>query len=321
MTWTSPSSRPARPAFRSCWSSAIAPMAARATRMSTSSSAPASARRRLEGVAALERALDAGLPVRCVVVPEGPLPAELAALCDRAAAAGAEIVRGAERRHERLAGELAVAALVGPERDADLDTVMARGGAVWLIAGARYAGNVGTAIRTAEVSGADGVYIDNDFDHDQRREARRASMRADRFLPVAWERAGDVIGAARRAGKRIVGIEDSGRAAPWEIDLTPPVLFIAGGEADGVPRAARALRRRGAHPDGGLRRLVQPAGRGGDPRRRTAAPTRRIAMRQDTDALTMLPLYFSARRSARVLGVVFVLAAAISWLAAGYDLG
>jgi len=44
-------------------------------------------------------------------------------------------------------------------------------------------------------------------------------------------------------------------------------------------------------------------------------------MRQDTDALTMLPLYFSARRSARVLGVVFVLAAAISWLAAGYDLG
>src|SRR5213594_4152891 len=45
---------------------------------------------------------------------------------------------------------------------------------------------------------------------------------------------------ARRAGKRIVGIEDSGRAAPWEIDLTPPVLFVAGGEADGVPRALLA---------------------------------------------------------------------------------
>jgi len=27
---------------------------------------------------------------------------------------------------------------------------------VWLLVGARYAGNVGTAIRTAEVSGADG---------------------------------------------------------------------------------------------------------------------------------------------------------------------
>jgi 23S rRNA (guanosine2251-2'-O)-methyltransferase len=133
-----------------------------------------------------------------------------------------------------------VAALVGPDRDADLDTVMARGGAVWLIVGARYAGNVGTAIRTAEVSGADGVYIDNAFDHDQRREARRASMRADRFLPVAWQRAGDVIGAARRAGKRIVGIEDSGTAAPWEIDLTPPLLLVAGGEAEGIPRALLA---------------------------------------------------------------------------------
>jgi tRNA G18 (ribose-2'-O)-methylase SpoU len=208
--------------------------------MSTSSSAPADARRRLEGPAELARALDSGLPVRCVVVPEGPLPAELAALCDRAAAAGAEIVRTGERRRARLAGELPVAALVGPERDVDLDTVMARGGAVWLIVGARYAGNVGTAIRTAEVSGADGVYIDNDFDHDQRREARRASMRADRFLPVAWERASDVIGAARRAGKRIIGVEDSGSAAPWQIDLASSLLFVVGGEADGVPRALLA---------------------------------------------------------------------------------
>ena len=44
-------------------------------------------------------------------------------------------------------------------------------------------------------------------------------------------------------------------------------------------------------------------------------------MKPDPDALNMLPLYFSARRSARVLGIVFVLAAAISWVAAGYELG
>jgi tRNA G18 (ribose-2'-O)-methylase SpoU len=214
-------------------------MAARATRMSTSSSAPPSARQRLTGSAELVRALDAGLPVRCVVVPEGALPAELSALCERAAAAGAEILRSGERRQTRLAGDADVAALVGPERDGDLDAVMARGGAVWLIVGARYPGNVGTAIRTAEVSGADGVYIDCAFDHAQRREARRASMRADRFLPVAWERAGDVIGAARRAGKRIVAVEDNGSAAPWEISLAGPVLFVAGGESDGIPAAVQ----------------------------------------------------------------------------------
>ncbi len=195
------------------------------------------ARQRLSGPAALARALDAGLPVRCVVVPEGPLPAELDALCGRAAAVGAEILRTGERRLARLAADVEIAALVGPPCDADLDAVMARGGVVWLIVGARYPGNVGAAIRTAEVSGADGVYVDNAFDHDQRRDTRRASMRADRFLPVAWQRATDVVGAARRAGKRIIGVEDSGTAAPWETALDAPSLLIAGGEADGIPPA------------------------------------------------------------------------------------
>ena len=134
-----------------------------------------------------------------------------------------------------------MAALVGPERDADLDTVMARGGAVWLIVGARYAGNVGTAIRTAEVSGADGVYIDNDFDHDQRREARRASMRADRFLPVAWERARRRD--RRRAPRGQADRRDRGqrnRARPGTSISRRRCSFVAGGEAEGVPRALLA---------------------------------------------------------------------------------
>jgi 23S rRNA (guanosine2251-2'-O)-methyltransferase len=198
---------------------------------------PDPTRQRVHGLAAIARALDDALPVQCLVVPEGPLAPELEALCERAAAQGAEILRTGERRKARLAGDVDVVALVGPERDADLDSVMARGGAVWLLVGASYPGNVGTAIRTAEVSGADGVYIDNDFDHDRRREARRASMRADRFLPVAWKRAGAVIGAARRAGKKIVGIEDSGTEAPWEIALDGPTLLIAGGESEGIPTA------------------------------------------------------------------------------------
>lgn len=39
------------------------------------------------------------------------------------------------------------------------------------------------------------------------------------------------------------------------------------------------------------------------------------------DPLNMRPLYFSTRRTARVLGCAFVIAAAVAWLAAGYDLG
>ena len=39
------------------------------------------------------------------------------------------------------------------------------------------------------------------------------------------------------------------------------------------------------------------------------------------EPLNMRPLYFSARRLARVVGCAFVVAAAVAWLAAGYDLG
>ena len=44
-------------------------------------------------------------------------------------------------------------------------------------------------------------------------------------------------------------------------------------------------------------------------------------MKRESDSLNLRPLYFSTRRMARVLGLVFVLAAAIGWAAAGYDLG
>ena len=40
-----------------------------------------------------------------------------------------------------------------------------------------------------------------------------------------------------------------------------------------------------------------------------------------SDSLNMRPLFFSTRRSARVVGCALVLAAALSWLAAGYDIG
>ena len=204
------------------------------------------ARRRLVGAAAIEAALAAGDPVQWLALPEGELDEKLAALEARAAAAGARVTRVAARRGRRLGSGPGAGrdgtrgepvALVGPSPRADLDAVMARGGAVWLLVGASYPGNVGTAIRTAEGSGADAVYVDSDFDHEQRREARRASMRSDRYLPVAWEEAGRVLGAARRAGKRLVAVEDSGSRAPWQVDLRGPRLLLVGGEADGIPDA------------------------------------------------------------------------------------
>jgi 23S rRNA (guanosine2251-2'-O)-methyltransferase len=196
-------------------------------------------RRRVSGLLEIERTLDSEA-LRCLVLPETGITDAAHALAERAADASIPVHRVARRRFERMQGddrEAEVLALVGPDPKGSLEDVMARGGVVWLLFGIAYPGNAGFAIRTAEVSGADGLYIDNDFDHAGRREATRASMRADRFMPVGWESANDVFAAARAAGKRIVGIEDVGTAPPWHIDLAGPLLLVVGAEAEGIPRA------------------------------------------------------------------------------------
>jgi 23S rRNA (guanosine2251-2'-O)-methyltransferase len=196
-------------------------------------------RRRVLGASDVESALSQGPPVQCVILPrDGTDPAAID-LAARARADGITVELVGRRKFERLRGnhsDAEILALVGPPVRGRLDDVMSRGGAVWLLTGPAYPGNVGFAIRTAEVSGADGLYVDNDFDHAKRREARRASMRADRFLPIGWESANAVLDAARRAGKRVIGVEDVGSAAPWQVDLTGPLLLVVGAEAEGVPR-------------------------------------------------------------------------------------
>lgn len=128
--------------------------------------------------------------------------------------------------------------LVGRRPSADLDGLLSCGGAVWLLVGVAYPGNAGFAIRTAEVSGADGIVLDAPgFDHVARRQATRTSMRADRYMPVLWEAAAPVLEKARAQGRRVIAIEDCGKEAPSEIDLSGPVLFVVGGEDEGIPAA------------------------------------------------------------------------------------
>lgn len=200
-------------------------------------------RRRILGAAATLAALRRGEPVRRVVLPEGADGDAIAALVARAELQGVPVVRVSERQFERLRpadAETDALGLVGAPPDADMDTVLAGTGAAWLLTGTAYPGNAGFAIRTAEVSGADGVFIDADFDHQGRREALRTAMRADRFMPVFWESAGPVLDRAAHHGRRIVAVEDCGDRAPWEVDLTGAVLLLVGHERDGIDAATLA---------------------------------------------------------------------------------
>ncbi|HJM13029.1 MAG TPA: TrmH family RNA methyltransferase [Candidatus Thalassarchaeaceae archaeon] len=128
-----------------------------------------------------------------------------------------------------------ILALVGRNPSASVDDVLASGGVSWLLAGARYPVNIGFTIRTAEVSGASAVFVDGDLSHTEKKAAKRASMKAHRFMPVHWVEGDDIVRRAKEAGFRVVSIEDCGEIEPWEEVLTGDVLLIVGGERDGIP--------------------------------------------------------------------------------------
>jgi TrmH family RNA methyltransferase len=161
----------------------------------------------------------------------------------RAESAGIPVHAASEaslRRLSKTDPPAEILALVGPDPAASPEQALAAGGAAWLLVGVAYPGNTGFAIRTAEVSGADAVFVDNDFDHEAKREATRAAMRADRVMPVFWMPSERALALARAAGRRVYALEDVGDAAPWEVDLTAPALFVVGGERHGIPQPVLA---------------------------------------------------------------------------------
>ena len=194
--------------------------------------------RQLRGVAAITAALDDASVLGLILVERGAEEPELAGLLERAGAQGVPVrtVSAAVIRRMTSVGPSArVLALVGRQPGAPLEAALACKGAFWLLVGTAYPSNAGMVIRTAEGSGADGIAIDADWDHTARRTALCTSMRADWYMPVLWEPAERVLAAARAAGHRVFGIENTGTRAPWDVDLIAPALFIVGGEANGIP--------------------------------------------------------------------------------------
>lgn len=199
--------------------------------------------RQLAGCAEIERALREGAGLRLLMVRQGADDPATVALLDRADRAGvpvravsAKVLRRLSQRHppSELLG------LVGRGPGRDLDAVLEGPGAAWLLVGTSYPGNAGFAIRTAEVSGADGIIIDAAFDRTRRRDAVRMSMRADWFMPVCWHAALPAIERARELGRPVVAIESLGTRAPWDVDLTGRPLLVIGAEEKGIPEAVLA---------------------------------------------------------------------------------
>lgn len=183
-------------------------------------------------------ALAAGEPITAILVRRDADPAT-AALAARAAAAGIPVRQASAadlRRLSQTAPPEAILALLDREPHASAAEVFARAGAKWLLVGAAYPGNVGAALRTMEVAGADAAFVDAELDHAGRRAALRTSMNVERFMPVFWCPADVALDQARAAGHHILGVEDVGDRAPWQVDLTGPSLFVVGGEDRSLDR-------------------------------------------------------------------------------------
>jgi len=164
--------------------------------------------------------------------------ARLADLIATAGDLGIPVATEPAREMQRMTegeGVEAAVALVRPTTATTLEAVMQAPGLALVLCRLRYPGNVGFILRAAEVAGAAGLALDVDWTEKEHAAARRASIHADRFLPVIESGTEGAFDAAQAAGRRIVAVETSGSATPWSLDLTRPTAIVVGNEAEGIP--------------------------------------------------------------------------------------
>ena len=187
----------------------------------------------ITGADAVLRALLEGHPIDRVLVDRDMDTTDIRNAC---AALDVPLDEGSTNDLWRMSGNghQAALALVGRPQHASLDEVMASGGCVWFFDGVEYSTNLGFAIRTAEVSGASAVLLNVSKTHEERRTIRRASMRADRFIPVIYTTTQAVLEACEAHPVKLVVAEDVGKNGPWDEDLTGDVVLVVGAERAGV---------------------------------------------------------------------------------------
>lgn len=184
-------------------------------------------------------AIDNNENISLILVKRDSETAKLRNILEYAESSGIKIIFGSENDLWRMSRDNSqgipnVLALVGRNPDLSLQEVFSNGGLVWLLAGAAYPVNIGFCIRTAEVSGASAVIVDAELNNPERSAAKRASMKAHRFIPVHWTPGLDAIKMAKKSGFRIIAVEDVGTSAPWDVDMTGDIILVVGGEKNGI---------------------------------------------------------------------------------------
>jgi len=195
---------------------------------------------KISGVGAILDAIDEGRSVTRILVLRDARSEALDRLLVEASKRELKVIEGSMNDLRRMANmpfssePPEALGLLHRDPSAETSEIMASGELIWLLSGAQYPVNIGFAIRTIEVSGGSAVFVDAELNSDGRKASSRASMKADRFIPVKWMSWREASDLARAHNYRIIGIEDSGDVEPWDIDLTGRCMLVIGGERHGI---------------------------------------------------------------------------------------
>lgn len=130
-------------------------------------------------------------------------------------------------------GLVGVAAVEAPA----LETLAARARLLVVLHQVRDPGNAGTAIRTADAAGADGVVLTAGSVDAHNPKAVRASAGSVFHLPVVSDVGfSEVAGACRERGVRLVATAADAPQMHTDVDLAGPVALVFGNEAHGLGR-------------------------------------------------------------------------------------
>lgn len=168
---------------------------------------------------------------------------EDAAVVDRAAAHGAEVVTVTEQVLASVATTVSPQGMVGvaSREDVDMEAALAEAGLVAVCWQVRDPGNLGTIVRTADAAGVDAVITTDASVDPYNPKAVRASAGSLFHLPVASEADPDALVAACRArAVALVAVDAAGTTPHTELDLTRPTALLFGTEAHGLPTHLRA---------------------------------------------------------------------------------
>jgi len=194
----------------------------------------------LEGVRVIDGALARTATLEALYVEEGA-PGSVEQLAGRVGATPVRIVqRGVLGRVGDVVtspGVLAVAALptVGPAAFAETSLSV-------VAVGVRDPGNAGSLLRGAEAAGAAGVVFCGDPVDVRNPKVARASAGA--CFGVAVGEGDDPVDTLEMLGShgvRRLGTVATGGRPPESHDLTVPVAFVVGGEAEGLPSGLEAV--------------------------------------------------------------------------------